>query len=153
MIPTTISHFLVLALALALTALAAPASQPRAKKSSKRDTAPIYDGSTVNGKTYDYVIAGGGLTGVVLAKRLTEDASKTVLVIESGYNEEERPGVYDASQYQSTFDTFLDWAYQTVPQTSANNQPTTVRAGRALGGGTVINGLAWSKPHTFQVSI
>ena len=60
----------------------------------KRGTAPIYDGSQVNGKTYDYVIAGGGLTGVVLARRLTEDSSKNVLVIESGYNEEDREGVY-----------------------------------------------------------
>jgi choline dehydrogenase-like flavoprotein len=27
-----------------------------------------------------------------------------------------------------------------------------VRAGRALGGSTAINGMAWSKPHSFQVS-
>ena len=53
------------------TALAAPA---------KRDTAPIYDGAQVNGKTYDYVVVGGGLTGVVLAARLTEGGDKTVLV-------------------------------------------------------------------------
>jgi len=48
--------------------------------------------------------------------------------------------------------TWLDWAYQTVPQTSANGQSQTIRAGRALGGSTSINGLAWSKPHDFQVS-
>jgi choline dehydrogenase-like flavoprotein len=54
----------------------------------KRDTTPIYDGSQVSGKTYDYVIAGGGLTGVVLAARLSEDSSKSVLVVESGYSEE-----------------------------------------------------------------
>ncbi len=58
-----------------------------------RDTAPIYDGASVNGKTYDYVIAGGGLTGVVLAARLSEDSSRSVLVIESGYNEEDRQDV------------------------------------------------------------
>lgn len=70
----------------------------------KRDTSPIYDGSQVSGKTYDYVIAGGGLTGVVLAARLSEDSSKTVLVVESGYNEENNRDVTDASRYQSTFD-------------------------------------------------
>lgn len=66
--------------------LAAPASTPPPLR--KRDTAPIYDGSQVTGKTYDYIIVGGGLSGVVLAARLTEDSSKSVLVVESGYNEE-----------------------------------------------------------------
>lgn len=61
---------------------------------TKRSTDPIYDGSTINGKSYDYVIAGGGLAGSVLAARLSEGGSRSVLVIESGYNEETRPGVY-----------------------------------------------------------
>jgi choline dehydrogenase-like flavoprotein len=57
----------------------------------------------------------------------------------------------DASKYQSAFGTFLDWAYETVPQTSANGQSQTMRSGRGLGGSTIINGMAWSKPHDFQL--
>lgn len=45
------------------------------------------DGAAVNGRTYDYVIAGGGLSGVVLARRLA-DAQHSVLVIEAGGDEE-----------------------------------------------------------------
>lgn len=85
---TTIAVF-----TLATSAWAAPSTQAH----SKRDTAPIYDGSQVGGRTYDYVIAGGGLGGMVLASRLSEDSGKTVLVIEAGYNEEDRQDVYGES--------------------------------------------------------
>lgn len=60
--------------------------------------------------------------------------------------------VADASRYQSAFDTELDYAFQTIPQpSSSSSEPKTIRAGKMLGGSTGINGLAWSKPHDFQI--
>lgn len=114
-----------------------------------RDTTPITDGNQVGGKTYDYIIAGGGLGGMVLAKRLTEDVSKSVLVIEAGKSEENNDAVTNAGNYQQAFDTDVDWAYQTVSQQYGG--PKTMRSGKGLGGSTLINGMAWSKPHTFQI--
>ncbi|BEI91608.1 uncharacterized protein CcaverHIS019_0404280 [Cutaneotrichosporon cavernicola] len=112
--------------------------------------APVTDGAAV-GQTYDYVIAGGGLAGVVLAARLSEDTNKTVLLIEAGLDQSNNDLVTRADKYQQGFNTPIDWAYETVTQSSANGQSQVMRSGKALGGSTVINGMAWSKPHDFQL--
>lgn len=111
-------------------------------------------GSSINGQTFDIIIVGGGLSGSVLGRRLSDgDTTKKILIIEAGGDESSNPGVYDASQYQSTFGSSIDWAYQTTPQLSGGGgrKSTTMRSGKALGGSTTINGLAWTKPHTFQL--
>lgn len=85
---------LLLPLLLATTALAA---STKTQKNAKRDI--IYSGASVNGQTFDYVISGGGLAGMVLAGRLSEDANRRILVIEAGYDEESRSTVTGSSLF------------------------------------------------------
>lgn len=42
------------------------------------------DASTVDGQTFDFIIAGGGLAGLAMAARLSEWSNQTVLVVEAG---------------------------------------------------------------------
>jgi choline dehydrogenase len=51
--------------------------------------------STVSNKTYDYIVVGGGLTGLVVAARLAEVTTNTVLVIEAGRDDRGDPRIYD----------------------------------------------------------
>lgn len=38
-----------------------------------------------------------------------------------------------------------------MPQPQGGGKSTKIRAGKGLGGSTLINGMAWTKPHTFQL--
>jgi choline dehydrogenase len=81
-------------------------------------TLPVLAGVTTSesdviNKTFDYIIIGGGLTGLTVAGRLTEDPSVTVLVVEAGSDDRENPLVYDIYNYGKAFGTSLDWNWPT----------------------------------------
>lgn len=89
---------------------------------------------------YDYIVVGGGTSGLVVANRLSEDPSVSVLVIEAGDSQLTNPNVTDIDGYGLAFGTDIDFAFSTMPQTYANNASTTLRAGKALGGTSTFNG-------------
>lgn len=96
--------------------------------------------------TYDYIVVGGGTSGLVVANRLSEDPSVSVLIIEQGDSVYNNPNVTDVNGYGLAFGTDIDYAFSTVPQAYANNASTTLRAGKALGGTSTINGKRTSLP-------
>lgn len=69
------------------------------------------DPTSVNTQSFDYVIVGGGLTGLAVASRLTENSNTTVLVIEAGNDDRTDPRVTDVHQYGAAFGTSLTWSY------------------------------------------
>lgn len=95
---------------------------------------------TVSGATFDYVIAGAGTAGLVVANRLSEDAAIQVAVIEPGDDVRDYPGVMDPDANGSVFNASIDWAYPSVMQPNLNNISITYHAGKAIGGTSNING-------------
>ncbi|KAJ5173317.1 glucose-methanol-choline (gmc) oxidoreductase [Penicillium capsulatum] len=94
----------------------------------------------------DYVIAGGGTAGLVVAARLSENPEVTVLVLESGPDGTNDPRVKDLKNWPATLGSELDWKYQSVEQTGLNNRKQDHPAGRILGGSSAINGGIYLAP-------
>ncbi|KAI6716147.1 glucose oxidase [Diplocarpon mali] len=101
-------------------------------------------GLPTTGLTYDYVIVGAGTSGLAVANRLSELPNITVAVIEAGDSVLNNANVSSIGGYSLAFGTDIDYAYQTVNQTYANGAAQTLRAGKAIGGTSTINGKAGS---------
>ncbi|KAG0157766.1 hypothetical protein PDIDSM_4951 [Penicillium digitatum] len=101
--------------------------------------------------TYDYIIVGGGTSGLVVANRLSEQKDTTVLVIEAGGSVYNNPNVTDTLGYGKAFGTDIDWAYGTTAQEYAGGFSQIVRAGKALGGTSTINGMAYLRAQAAQI--
>ncbi|KAJ7688579.1 GMC oxidoreductase [Mycena rosella] len=98
-------------------------------------------------RSYDYVILGGGLAGLTLANRLSEDPGTQVLVLEAGDVRLDDPLINIPGFLGSTVgNASYDWLFTTVPQVNANNNSFTWDRGKVLGGSTAINFMAWGRP-------
>ncbi|KAK0489555.1 hypothetical protein EDD18DRAFT_1189845 [Armillaria luteobubalina] len=108
---------------------------------------PFVEINDVDRKTFDYVVVGGGTAGLVLAARLSEDASVSVLVLEAGEANLDDSLIMRPGQYGHTFGKpRYGWTFKTVPQKFANGKECFWARGKGLGGSSAMNFGIWSKP-------
>ena len=95
--------------------------------------------------TYDYIIIGAGSAGCMLAKRLTENPNKKVLLIEAGKNDH-YIWIHIPVGYLYCIDNpRADWRFKTAAEKGLNGRSLLYPRGRVLGGCSSINGMIYMR--------
>lgn len=95
---------------------------------------------------YDYVIAGGGSAGCVLANRLSANPDVNVLLLEAG-RADGHPYIHMPVGFAKLTGNTHSWGYKTVPQKHLDNREVWYTQARVLGGGSSINAQVYTRGH------
>ncbi|KAH8422497.1 GMC family oxidoreductase [Aspergillus melleus] len=103
---------------------------------------------------FDYVVVGGGTTGLLVAARLTENPDIQVAVLEAGGSKAEDPNVDRPERSANTLhNPEYDWTFRSTPQTGNNDRVHHVPRGRMLGGSSGINFMAYIRPAAEDIDL
>ncbi len=102
-----------------------------------------YPGQTDQADHYDYIIAGAGSAGCVLANRLSKDPGIRVLLLEAG-GQDLNPWIHiPVGYFQTMHNPQTDWCYKANPDPGLGGRALDWPRGKTLGGSSSINGLLY----------
>ncbi|TAJ93623.1 MAG: glucose-methanol-choline oxidoreductase [Gammaproteobacteria bacterium] len=96
---------------------------------------------------FDFIIAGAGTAGCVIANRLTADPKRSVLVLEGGRADTHLYNRIPAANIKAVQNPAFDWCYRTEPDPSRNGLREVWPAGKLTGGGSAMNGMIFIRGH------
>ncbi|ESK84505.1 aryl-alcohol oxidase [Moniliophthora roreri MCA 2997] len=99
-------------------------------------------------KEFDFIVVGGGTAGNVIANRLTENPSWSVLVLEAGGSNQNTPldPLPQIPQFcGALLGSALDWNYTASLGSGAQGRMTLLPRGFVLGGTSSINCMAYTR--------
>jgi choline dehydrogenase len=94
---------------------------------------------------FDYIIAGGGSAGCVLANRLSADPRNRVLLLEAGGRDNYIWIKVPVGYLYCIGNPRTDWMYQTAAEPGLNGRSLKYPRGRVIGGCSSINGMIYMR--------
>ena len=96
---------------------------------------------------YDYIVVGAGSAGAIVASRLSEDPSCTVLLVEYGGSDRSvfirMPSALGIPMNSKKY----NWGFESAPEPHVNNRRMNCPRGKVLGGSSSINGMVYVRGH------
>ncbi|MBG04678.1 MAG: choline dehydrogenase [Rhodospirillaceae bacterium] len=95
--------------------------------------------------SYDYIIAGAGTAGCVLANRLSADPNVSVLLLEAGGKDDYIWTKIPVGYLYCIGNPKVDWGFKTEPEPGLNGRAIDYPRGKVLGGCSSINGMIYMR--------
>ncbi len=99
-------------------------------------------------REFDYIVVGAGSAGCVLANRLSEDGTASVLLLEAGGHDRNWLLEMPLGFMMAAGNPALDWGYQSVANERIAGRSVPLPRGRVLGGSSSVNGMIYMRGHS-----
>ena len=97
---------------------------------------------------FDYIVVGAGSAGCVLANRLSESGTDSVLLIEAGGKDSNWLFKMPLGFMMTASNPSYDWGYASEPDAKLAGRSMPLPRGRVHGGSSSVNGMIYMRGHS-----